>query len=704
MNRINKFEISKLFKIDIRRKTLSFIGISFFVLIACISILSITIFRNNFIEIEKSHIQDNTNRVRNFLNEEINFLNSMTHDWAVWDDTYYFINDRNQAYIASNLTDEGFTNLKINLMVFTNANNEIVYEKYFDYNNGVLINKPENFNNVIIKISSEIINKDDYKSLDGLIQLDDKNILLLSAQPIIKSDVSGPINGTLIFGKFFDDGEIFALSENTNLEIEMIKIQTKNINSDTQKISSEILDKKQDFIEPISIREIQSYFLVNDIFGNPIILIKIIHPRSIYVSWIRSTFMIIGIMSLIGIIFTITASKYLDKILLKRVVELSKNVRNIALNDKKHIKLPVTGNDELTLLANDINYMLEKINKSYYDYLTGLYNRSFFEEEIKRLDTERQLPISIIIGDVNGLKLINDTFGHIKGDKLLCETAKILKKSARKEDIVSRWGGDEFIIFLPKTKINIAQKIIERIKINCQKYNNSNNNGLPVSIAFGISEKIEKNQNIDDLIKNAEDKMYRHKLMEQNSFHNSIITSLEIALEEKDFETENHVKRLKDLSLRIGKMMQLSDYELDELSLLATLHDIGKICIAENILLKPAKLSSEEWELVKKHPEIGYRIASSSPELATVAEAILHHHERWDGKGYLKGLKGEEIPLLSRIIAIVDSFDAMTNDRPYRKSFSIEEALVEIEMCSGTQFDPKLVESFMKIVRSPVTV
>jgi HD-GYP domain-containing protein (c-di-GMP phosphodiesterase class II) len=151
-------------------------------------------------------------------------------------------------------------------------------------------------------------------------------------------------------------------------------------------------------------------------------------------------------------------------------------------------------------------------------------------------------------------------------------------------------------------------------------------------------------------------------------------------------------------------MMQLSDYELDELSLLATLHDIGKICIAENILLKPAKLSSEEWELVKKHPEIGYRIASSSPELATVAEAILHHHERWDGKGYLKGLKGEEIPLLSRIIAIVDSFDAMTNDRPYRKSFSIEEALVEIEMCSGTQFDPKLVESFIKIVRSPVTV
>jgi HD-GYP domain-containing protein (c-di-GMP phosphodiesterase class II) len=170
----------------------------------------------------------------------------------------------------------------------------------------------------------------------------------------------------------------------------------------------------------------------------------------------------------------------------------------------------------------------------------------------------------------------------------------------------------------------------------------------------------------------------------------------------KSQETEEHAERIKNLAQMVGKEIGLPQEKLDELALLATLHDIGKVGIDEKILNKPGKLSKEEWKEMKKHPEIGYRIAMASPELMTVAEYILAHHERWDGKGYPRGLKGEEIPLLARIIAITDAYDAMMSDRPYRKAISKEEALAEIKANAGTQFDPKFAEFFVKLMSEDV--
>ncbi|MCG9479620.1 MAG: diguanylate cyclase [Actinomycetia bacterium] len=331
---------------------------------------------------------------------------------------------------------------------------------------------------------------------------------------------------------------------------------------------------------------------------------------------------------------------------------------------------------------------------SFHDSLTGLYNRYFFEEELKRLDTERMYPISIIIGDVNGLKLINDTFGHNQGDKLLRKIAQILKDGFRKEDILARWGGDEFIAILPHTIKKDALKIIERIKVRCR---NESKKQLTLSISLGCACKQTPDCNIGLLIKEAEDKMYRHKLIETKSARSQMISSLGKALEEKDFETEEHMQRMKKLSRVMGKRLGLPESDLDELNLLATLHDIGKIAIADNIIFKPDKLSVGEWDIIKKHPEIGYRIASQSPELTLIAEAILSHHENWDGSGYPRGLKGDQIPILARIIAVVDAYDAMTNDRPYRKALTPKEALYEIKKCAGTQFDPEVAAEFVAI-------
>ncbi|MHB1418415.1 MAG: HD domain-containing phosphohydrolase [Bacillota bacterium] len=329
---------------------------------------------------------------------------------------------------------------------------------------------------------------------------------------------------------------------------------------------------------------------------------------------------------------------------------------------------------------------------SFHDKMTGLYNRAYFESEMQRLDTERQLPLSIILGDVNGLKLVNDAFGHQEGDRLLMDIASILQVVFRKEDIIARYGGDEFAVILPRTPQESALEICERIRMTCQNFAA---NHVQPNLALGIATKEYATQNIQLLLKDAEDRMYRNKLVERKSNRSSIIASLQKTLEERTHDTEEHAMRLQNLALVMGHKLGLSDSQMDELSLLSVLHDIGKIAIPDAILNKPDKLTPTEWETMKKHSEIGYRIALATVELGHIADAILSHHERWDGTGYPQGLKGNDIPLISRILAIIDSFDVLTHERPYKKASSRKEALDEIERCAGSQYDPKLLEIFM---------
>lgn len=336
----------------------------------------------------------------------------------------------------------------------------------------------------------------------------------------------------------------------------------------------------------------------------------------------------------------------------------------------------------------------------YHDVLTGLYNRAFFDEEQKRLDTPRQLPLSVIIGDINGLKLINDAFGHAEGDKMLKEIARILRLCTRKEDIVARTGGDEFSILLPQTSGEEARDIVERIEAMCRE--TAANPGIGVfftSISLGHASKVSEEESFQAVLRAAEEIMYKRKLLEHKSLHGSIIASIRMTMHEKSHETEEQTGRVATLSKTLGKAIGLSEKQLNELELLSTIHDIGKISIDEDVLCKPGKLTEEEWYQLKKHPEVGYRIAQASPELKHIADLILCHHERWDGSGYPQGLAGTDIPLLSRAMAVVDSFQAMTHDKPYRKAMTREAALEELERNAGTQFDPDIVEAFVRHIR-----
>lgn len=329
---------------------------------------------------------------------------------------------------------------------------------------------------------------------------------------------------------------------------------------------------------------------------------------------------------------------------------------------------------------------------SFHDNLTGTYNRSYLDEEIKRLDTDRQLPISIIMADLNGLKLINDTYGHTKGDEMLVKAAEIIQKACRQDDIIARWGGDEFVVFLPKTTKEEALMIGSRITNHC-RYTRIKE--LPISMALGIASKTSRSTALDKVLKDAEDNMYKQKLTESRSTKNIVLKTLLKTLAEKSFETERHARRMQEIARQIGEKLKLPDAELKRLELLITLHDIGKINISEEILTKKEALTEVEWEIIKKHPEIGYRIARATEEFAHVAQDILAHHERWDGSGYPQGLHGKNIPLLARITAIADAYEVMTNGRPYKKALSFEEVIDEFKKCAGTQFDPDLTEIFL---------
>jgi len=354
------------------------------------------------------------------------------------------------------------------------------------------------------------------------------------------------------------------------------------------------------------------------------------------------------------------------------------------------------GNKRVILsIVRDITDRKRKDNEnlylSYHDVLTGLYNRRFYEEEIKRLDTYRNLPISIIIGDVNGLKLVNDAFGHDKGDELLQKAAAAIQKACRTDDIVARWGGDEFVMLLPKTNKEEAENIVKRIK---ELYANELVNSIHISISFGWETKRRNEDNILNILKNAEDAMYKYKIIENEGMRSNTINTIINTLHEKSPREEQHSKRVSEICQYIGRAVGLSEIEVSSLKVVGLLHDIGKIAIEEAILDKSGKLTENEWEQIRRHPDIGYRILSSSHEMIELADCILAHHERWDGTGYPNRLKGEAIPLVSRIIALADSYDAMISERPYRNALSEEQALLEIRKNSGTQFDPEIVRIF----------
>ena len=335
---------------------------------------------------------------------------------------------------------------------------------------------------------------------------------------------------------------------------------------------------------------------------------------------------------------------------------------------------------------------------SLYDSLTGLYNRNFFETEMERFSHGRHSPVGIVVCDLDGLKFVNDTLGHRNGDDLLANASRILKKSFRSSDIVSRIGGDEFAILLPKTQKQHVTMLIQRLRKEVTAYN-AGKPKIPVYLSIGYAVSDQEAPNMQHLFREADNRMYREKIQSEQSGRNDIVQGLTTAIEARDFATEGHCDRLQKLTAPLARVLNLGENRINDLLLFARFHDLGKVGIPDRILFKPGSFLPDEYQEMKRHCEIGHRIARSVMDLTHIAEWILKHHERWDGQGYPLGLQGTDIPLECRIIAIGDAYDAMTSNRPYRKAMSHNDAFEELHRCAGTQFDPELTEQFITLLQ-----
>jgi diguanylate cyclase (GGDEF)-like protein len=391
---------------------------------------------------------------------------------------------------------------------------------------------------------------------------------------------------------------------------------------------------------------------------------------------------------------------------------------------QRHIKILEQLTSQIAMpLENSLLYAKAE-KKARIDELTGLLNRRSLDEmidnEISRHSRYGGV-FSLAILDLDSFKVFNDTFGHPAGDKLLRQVSNVIKGSIRNADRAFRYGGDEFAVLLPQTTIEAGLQVTERVRKSIAEEVNSGD--IPVTISIGLASWPDDGIGHTDIIAAADVTLYRAKRSGGNQSCQAsgalatlqnigsagendnnidikileVLSALAETVDARSYYTYNHSKRVTDCSLALGKALKLNTSEMSRLEACSLMHDIGKIGISDVIINKTANLTAVEWELVKTHAKLGSEIAGRIPQLVSCTDGILYHHEKYDGSGYPSGRKGEEIPIEARILAIADSYVALTSERSDSGTLSHKRALEELQKSAGTQFDPYLLEKFVAI-------
>lgn len=600
---------------------------------------------NKFTEVELVELNSDINR---FKETEIQLYESYRVrllDYAEWDDAYDYVAGTYDEFVTDNFWWEYTEDqLGINFVMITDLESNILYYEAHDYAVGEI-----DFS-VFESVQPQFIEKliDEIDIPDSHIFLStEKGLFVLFANRITDNFNTVEANGYMFFGLRLD-GRIFEeISHQIGNNVKIISTDVPSevsgyFKTSNHKESYKIIDEKL----------IKTYLEVNS-GGDHTYYYLIEWDRTIYETALSSaaflqTMVLISLVIIILIAFTIAF-----------------------INIKNTIKLR---------------------NMTYYDHLTGVFNRRYYEMMMTQLDKHFTYPIIIVISDINGLKILNDAFGHDNGDDLIKKASYFLTASLNKNGFVARLGGDEFASVFSGNNED-AEEYISKVR---DLTSGVNVEGIELSLSYGYSSIESKDDIIHDITRKAEDTMYRQKLLEIPSMRSNAIDTILITLNEKDNKSEEHSRRVSLFASEIAVVLGLPSDDRTSLKTAGLVHDIGKIIIPSNILKNNGVLTDSEYEVIKSHSEIGFRILNSTSQLRDVSKIVLAHHEHWDGNGYPQGLIGEKIPYLSRILSISDALDAMISKRTYNKTYTISEAFNELERCAGTQFDPQLVENIIE--------
>lgn len=400
-----------------------------------------------------------------------------------------------------------------------------------------------------------------------------------------------------------------------------------------------------------------------------------------------------------------------------------RQARLVMKNHQEDLEKKVVERTIDLMVANDVLQRLSTI-----DPLTGLPNHG---KVIESIDETFELmkhggSCAVLFIDIDFFKSINDTFGHATGDATLKEFCQVVSATLNGSGFFGRWGGEEFVAILPGFDHEDARKIAESIRVAVSEFRFSAGNGGHVTCSIGVAIFPSDGRDRSTIAEAADRAMYAAKCLGRNQVRltsdpeiaafemqrlgtsredltvQGLIDAILALVEARDHYTGEHTLEVVECAVQIALGLGLDHNEADLVGVVGKLHDIGKVSIPDAVLLKPTALTEDEWVLMRRHSAVGADVVKRIPQLRFLANAVRAHHERWDGKGYPDGLSGESIPLAARIIAVADTFSAMTTSRPYSPSCSREKAFEEIRLCSGTQFDPQVVRAFCKIFESKV--
>lgn len=690
-------------------KKILLLFLAFFALFTVVFVyISDAIWQNGYLRLEHREVQLETKRAQLAMDGELSRLHTLVEDWGPWDDTYDFARTLNPSFVQKNLSEAALTNMKLSYVLVVAPDGRPLYEQAFDLSTNKYAAPGPGQAQAIAQLTP--LSDAQEKGLSGLLRLPDGTPLLVTSHPILTSERGGPPRGTLWFARRADADYLQELSNLVQGDLFWSEphLPVREESSDTVYARWEmpVLDA-----------------------GEPLAL-GLTVPRAIVQfgqAQHRAFLLVSAALSALSFLLFLVL---LNRLLLKRLRVVSAFFGELAEkpNLSRRLRLP-DEKDELAQVARSVNRLLDRLEQSQtrirvlfqsarrelanrkraekkllqisrHDALTGLYNRLHFEAETARLVQLRQ-DLGLIICDVDGLKLINDSFGHAAGDRLLKSAAQLLKDQFAHRGILCRIGGDEFAVLVPRATPALLEAAAQALQQALAAHPPLEDGQLQLNISLGSCHLPGAELTLEAFYRSfteADDAMYRQKLSHDQSNRSALVQSMMSLLEARDFVTEGHSQRLQELCGKLGRLAGLSSSRLNDLTLLAQFHDIGKISIPDHILFKPGPLTAEEWQQMRRHPEIGHRIARHIPDLSAIAPLILHHHERWDGQGYPLGLAGEAIPQEARILALVDAYDAMTNDRPYRQALSQAAALAEIKNNRGLMFDPALTDAFLTLL------